>query len=506
MVGMCTWKALRVVLLLVFLEQSWARSWRDLELIQDLEPKDIAAVVYLNTQDLLQRSVLSESSTQLARERASTEKSLPTTNAPSPSPLLVQSAKPSFRPSGSPTRPPTASPMSSPSIAPTSDPYKENEPPANPDKWYFNYDLSAASRFGPGKLGLIRENGAFTVDIENDQWGQVARPPDDYWTEFTDNGFGPWKGTLQNHDPTKNICQTGNQQSPIDVRENGAVCYEHHQVRTLPGDFQVTGEHVAKRILSNKLQLVFQRRPCLNLSKTECQQPNPPHADFPHGWGGFADSTHIDFKVPSEHTIWNERFDAEMQVFHIHPGRRRLAALSVLIRATADGYNYYLQAALDAFQHEYNKNAAYCGRQLREEGRTVSEVPRVLGGNLTSPFVDYLSWAKALAADNKQPFEGGPWNPYHVMMIPTIYFYRYEGSLTEPPCGEFVSWWIADQPMIMSFDQLDQLKMILFTNVDANCKKTSVQSGLSVARPIRKTNNRPVWKCTATNFGPDTGT
>jgi hypothetical protein len=55
-------------------------------------------------------------------------------------------------------------------------------------------------------MALIKENGFFKVDIENDHWGQVARPPEDYWTEFTDNGFGPWKSTLAIHNPTQNVC------------------------------------------------------------------------------------------------------------------------------------------------------------------------------------------------------------------------------------------------------------------------------------------------------------
>ena len=38
---------------------------------------------------------------------------------------------------------------------------------------------------------------------------------------------------LANRDPSGNMCETGKMQSPIDVRENGAVCDEHHEVRSL---------------------------------------------------------------------------------------------------------------------------------------------------------------------------------------------------------------------------------------------------------------------------------
>jgi hypothetical protein len=57
--------------------------------------------------------------------------------------------------------------------------------------------------------------------------------------------------------------------------------------------------------------------------------------------------------------------------------------------------------------------------------------------------------------------------------------------------------------MIISFQQLEQMKAILFKNVDENCEPTSVQFEQSVARPVRSTGSIPVWKCTADDFGPD---
>lgn len=65
------------------------------------------------------------------------------------------------------------------------------------------------------------------------------------------------------------------------------------------------------------------------------------------------------------------------------------------------------------------------------------------------------------------------------------------------------SWWIADKPMKISLDQLDQMKLILFTNVNKFCKKTSIHYDQSVARPIQPTNKRKVYRCTEDDFGPD---
>ena len=224
---------------------------------------------------------------------------------------------------------------------------------------------------------------------------------------------------------------------------------------------------------------------------------------------------HIDFKVKAEHRIWTEEFDAEMQIFHIHPGRRRLPTQTVLIRAKKDGFNYYFQEALSAFQFEYDMNKAQCAQRMRRERQLLSEAHNVLGEGMSDTTdIDFDSWAdfstdmdrpdwEEYADEQSRILASSSWDPHHPMLVPTIHFYRYDGSLTEPPCGEFVSWFVADIPMEISFGQLEQLKTILFTNVDGNCRKTSVHSAESVARPIRPIGRRPVWKCTPADFGPD---
>lgn len=473
-------------LLLVFgsLKSGDARSWRDIPQIHDHAALDTGALLYLQQQKIF---LVSQFDAYLAP-------SLGPSRHPTKSPTLLVI--------DSPTETPTMDSTPSPTIAATVDPFKDSKPPDDPDDWYFNYD--GLSPYGPGGgVSLVQSasTGLFETHVEENHWGQVSRPPNDYWNEFVDDGFGPWRGTLQVHEPSENRCATGQLQSPIDVRENGAVCRERHQIRHLQGDFPVKGYHVQKSIESNKLRLTFERRPCNNTELDKCMEPDPPHADFPNGWGGFADLLHIDIKVPSEHSLRDERFDGELQYFHIHPGRRRLAALSILIRASDSGYNYYFQEAIDAFRDVYNENKANCRRRVLEQRNRTAKETRVLANDYVTPYNDYLSWAKSFRA--KETFEDKVWDPYHEMLVPTIHFYRYDGSLTEPPCGEFVSWWIADTPMTISFVQLDQLKRLLFTNVDYNCERTTVQFLQSVARPIQKSNNRPVWRCTAKEFGPD---
>jgi carbonic anhydrase len=69
---------------------------------------------------------------------------------------------------------------------------------------------------------------------------------------------------------------------------------------------------------------------------------------------------------------------------------------------------------------------------------------------------------------------------------------------------EIVSWFVIDKPLTISKRQLEQMKKILFTNVDRNtCKSTAVHHANSVARPIQESGGRQVWRCTRENFIPD---
>ncbi|GAX21962.1 hypothetical protein FisN_16Hh047 [Fistulifera solaris] len=391
------------------------------------------------------------------------------------------------------------------------DPYPEKPLPAVPMPWYFNYD--STSNFGPGEIGLFSKEGLFDINVHNNHWGQVELAPLSYWEEFTANGWGPYQGVLDNHDPTnRNLCETGSLQSPIDVRENGGgVCKETHQIHTHAGDFGIRSDHVRHEIHPNKLRLLYDRRPCADfVNDAACAEPDPPFADFPNGWGGYSDVLHVDFKVPGEHRIWNEQFDAEMQIFHIHYGRRRLPTQAVLIRARDDGHNAYLEEVLTLFEYEYDMNQAKCARRLREQRRLQSQIHSLLGNKTpddshfdsSADFSTLLDLPEFEKEQNQRRLQNSVWDPHHPMLVPSIYFYRYDGSLTEPPCGEFVSWFVCDTPMIISFEQLERMKKILFTNVDENCRLTSIHHDESVARPIRPIGERPVWRCTEEHYGP----
>ena len=271
------------------------------------------------------------------------------------------------------------------------------------------------------------------------------------------------------------------------------------------------GDKIQPRIESNKLRLFFKRRPCANITLVECVEPAPPHADFPNNWGGYADLIHVDFKVPSEHTINGERFDAEMQVFHLHPSRRRTPTVSVVIRASRNGYNPIFQSILDQFQVVFNDHGAAClSRLQRERRRATEQTTRWMTAAIHED--DFSAWTDISTEHNGPAHDESlvrrrlqySFTPYHELLMPSLHFFGYEGSITEPPCSEFVSWFVSDTPMQIGLSQLEQMKRLLFQHVSPTCEKTSVHSGQSVARPIQDTFGRPVWRCTSSDFIADT--
>lgn len=224
------------------------RVWSDIVSPTVLNPIDSQVISYLIRNDPFASADLLPPEPVPAPDPVSAPLPVPTpesfTTAPTQSPTtseptIAPTSNPTYPPTPEPTEPPTMAPTPAPTVPPTlaptetPDPYPENPPPTRPPSWYFNYNMSDASAYGPGELSLLPVDGTFRVGVKNNNWGDVGNPPNFYWKEFTDEGWGPWKGVLENRVPSRNLCESGKMQSPIDVRENGAVCDEHHEVRSL---------------------------------------------------------------------------------------------------------------------------------------------------------------------------------------------------------------------------------------------------------------------------------
>ena len=136
----------------------------------------------------------------------------------------------------------------------------------------------------------------------------------------------------------------------------------------------------------------------------------------------------LHFHVPSEHQVEGQSFPMELHLMHRASSDAR-AIVGVLVEVGAR--NAALAAILDNLP----------------DG---TELPRqVLDARVTA--ADLIPRATA--------------------------WYRYDGSLTEPPCSEGVRWLVAAEPLQVDEAQLEQMKAVVRDN----------------HRPIQPANGRPVF-------------
>jgi len=365
---------------------------------------------------------------------------------------------------------------------------------------YFNYNPK--SPFGPAKWKKI--NAVQTEEYK-------------YWVEFSDRINPPMEN---------NYCdwQKGNyanKQSPLDIVDTGAECLEYHEIRAKRGDFLLSDPEVKLEIQSNKMRIIWPRR--IN-GRAE---PDTPSADIPKGWGSQIDATHTDLVIPAEHTLNGKRYQGEWRTYHMHPGGKGTAVITTLIDASPDyEKNSAFQKALNAWEELSNYHRYKClfsrGRRAAEEDK--EEVHDDLlhdDNNMEAKLTPPLSFDEYRRAHRRvqegDGFEAiydhgdltdplttkGRFNPYHSSLMPSIWFYGYFGSLTEPPCYPIATWRIIDTPMKISEEQHEKMKHLLFEHIDEKCVYTSNHFQESVARPIQKNVKRDIHKCTCKNFNSD---
>jgi len=371
----------------------------------------------------------------------------PTTVEPSTQPTLSPvTDEPSLTPTALPSSTPTAMPQATgtessttrtpPTKKPKSD-FIDNSEPDDPDGGYFNYDDS--SQFGPRRWNKVKPQ-------KTEEYA--------YWKEFKD---------AIKEDLDKNYCGSSAQQSPINLFDTGAVCLEYHQIRDRPGDFLPDDVEVEKVIGQNKLRVIWPRR--------DGDEPDPPGADIPKGWGHIIDATNTDIVVPAEHTINGRQFVGEYRIFHMHSGGKGAAVITALMEIhPLNKRNSHLQKLINEFQTHFEEDMLKCQNKKRKErglrslvsSKGKNGVSSLRGKNHlvgTEKFPSYknrkalyerqLEKVKFDHDDPSDPYTSfGRWDPYDPEMISSLWFYGYEGSLTEPPCTPFLSWRIMDKVRI----------------------------------------------------------
>jgi len=372
---------------------------------------------------------------------------------------------------------------------------------------YFNYDPSDTI-YGPEKWGNVQDTDEFNR-----------------WSELNQN---------HQHD-LSNECSTSTKQGPIDVCNSHAfsgTCNEKHQIRPIHGDYQLDNEHVKMQILPGRLRIKYDtrangvliREPEIYTDEFK-GTPHPPHADFAHYWNWHMQANHVDIKIPSEHTVCGKRSVGELTIWHLHPepdeaqrNGQDVIVISILIDIHPQGLpNLHLQKAIDKWKEVFNEDSKNCqsDRKLVESFQSDQYADLSAHSDfLTSDiFVDEIFGDQKSKGEfqrsrrrNYETEEGKNkgWSPYHKEILNSLYFYAYHGSMTEPPCSDFIAWRVMHDPMHISRSQLEQLKDILFNHKNQNCERTSFEYKESVARPVQNLHeDHTFYQCTREDYVSD---
>jgi hypothetical protein len=159
------------------------------------------------------------------------------------------------------------------------------------------------------------------------------------------------------------------------------------------------------------------------------------------------------------------------------------------------------QKILNKFQLIYDLDESQC---IASRLRNLRGGSGGAGSNETLALLEHRNQTVHKSIRNLQVVNNRKFDPYHDTIMTTMFFYRYDGSITEPPCQD-ITWWVMNEPMLISFEQLGQIRNILFTHVDEACRKTSVHNAdQSVTRPIQPLGeNREIQNCLEGDFYSD---
>jgi len=93
--------------------------------------------------------------------------------------------------------------------------------------------------------------------------------------------------------------------------------------------------------------------------------------------------------------------------------------------------------------------------------------------------------------------------PHDVLRQPfkNQYYYGYKGSLTVPPCSDFVLWYIVDNPMDISPSQLRRLRDLIKDYINDDCEKgTYADENGNVNRPLQTKHKHSIFHCDESDY------
>mmetsp|Transcript_23625 Transcript_23625/g.68013 ORF Transcript_23625/g.68013 Transcript_23625/m.68013 type:complete len:800 (+) Transcript_23625:139-2538(+) len=284
-------------------------------------------------------------------------------------------------------------------------------------------------------------------------------------------------------------------QSPIHLSNEGmnVQCEATHEIRTRAAEFSICDEEAGLfSVTPSRLRLDF-----------TAKKQNP-ETDLPDGFGVMT-AKYLEVAYPALHTIEDEngkwrRYDAEYTIVHDFDRREKATLISTLIDATGNK-NERFQDLLD----EWSKVDA-C-RTAKNEEQFLEQIEQFDQRQLLRATSDTFG-RTASAHEAKGRELACAFNIYHRTLMPSTYYYAYQGSMPEPPCTykDYLpgtsEWRVINKPMKIAPSQLQQLKSLI---EQGPCKENEYAQDMGVwrARPVQENDDRPYWQCERQDFPLD---
>ena len=285
-------------------------------------------------------------------------------------------------------------------------------------------------------------------------------------------------------------------QSPIHLSNQGmnVQCEATHEIRTRAAEFSICDDEAGLfTITPSRLRLDF-----------TAQKQNP-EANLPDGFGDMT-AKYLEVAYPALHTIEDEdgkwrRYDAEYTILHDFERREKATLISVLIDATGNR-NERFQDLLDEWSKVDTCRTPKNEKDFQEQIERLDDQRQLRRATTT------VSGNAGPAERTKGRELACAFNIYHRTLMPSTYYYAYQGSMPEPPCTYkgylpgTSEWRVINKPMKISPSQLQQLKSL---TENGPCKDNDYAQDMGVwrARPVQESDERPYWECKREDFPLD---
>ena len=317
-------------------------------------------------------------------------------------------------------------------------------------------------------IAEIRPNGYFNYNQNDLEYGPSA------WRDVDTSG-NIWEAYTSID--ASNQCGTNpSMQSPITLPQQGtSTCRSRRQMRSRSRRFNTCdGDSGTFEITPTRLRVRFGRG-------------YEPTLVLPEGNNGI-EAAYMEVSVPSLHQLTKDdgtvqKYDAEYTIYYPWANKGRIVAISVLIDAVSGAQdNVMFQRLIDGWS-EVNS----CSHSFRQRDRILQDGVEDRGASL-----NHATEQRKLQCD---------FDIFHKSLVPSIYYYSYYGTLSEPPCTSNTNWKVIEKPMIVSVAQLQQMNALLS---QGPCKDDEFADDLKGrVRAVQADAGRAIEQCNTRNYWLD---